>query len=125
MDKNISEKSIEKSKNDKDSIYVRLYKSIGSLIKIFEFFEWHEQCRVQLVCKCFYNDIVPMTMFQLGYYPKISLYYTIIDLCKRFYKGRAESVERRLREEDNLPFDFVKWPQHRLGVKPEEMRIDK
>lgn len=63
-----------------------------------------------------------MSMFQLEYYPKISLFLLIANLCQNFSKRRADVVYARLREDEDEPFDFTKWPQHRAGLTPDDIK---
>lgn len=101
---------------ENERFHQNLLKSRGGLVKIFEFLDWKDQLRAQLVCRKFYDEIVPMSTFQMEYYPKISMYNMIIELCRNFSKGMADSVDRILRSANDRPFDHKQWPQFKTGT---------
>ena len=52
------------------------------------------------------------------------MHVMVVKLCCDFQKRSADVIYKRLRDEDDKPYDFIKWPQHRKGMLPEDIKIE-
>ena len=95
-----------------------LMKSRGSLLSIFSFLDLSEWLRLQQVSRRIHDDIVPFIMFDQGRFPQlVKMFPMIVDFCSNFTRGYSDTVYNKLRAVNSLPYDYLEWPQHRMGLK--------